>query len=179
MKHELKCWPEYFQAVKSGIKPFELRKDDRGYAVGDILHLREYDPETEQYTGDEIDKIVTYILPTKLFGAIGEGAKYVIMGIPAPVWTPCSKGLPTEDGEYLVTYMYYGTPLVDKRTYRSGIWVRTKNVIAWMPSRNRPEPYNPDHIRDTTKKVGSNDVSKWPDWKKRAALGNYEVGKEE
>lgn len=44
MKHELKCWPEHFQAVRSGHKTVELRKDDRLFASGDALHLREYDP---------------------------------------------------------------------------------------------------------------------------------------
>ena len=95
MIHDLKCWPEYFKAVKSGIKPFEYRKDDRGYAVGDTLHLREYDPETEQYTGDEIDKTVTYILPTRKFAKCGDGANFVIMGLAPRDWTPCAEGLPT------------------------------------------------------------------------------------
>lgn len=26
MEHELKTWPEYFKAVKSGIKTFEVRR---------------------------------------------------------------------------------------------------------------------------------------------------------
>jgi hypothetical protein len=44
--HELKAWPEPFAGVLSGEKPFEWRKDDRTppYAVGDILHLREFAP---------------------------------------------------------------------------------------------------------------------------------------
>ena len=62
MKHELKCWPEYFQAVKSEAKPFEIRKWDRSYAVGDILYLLEYDPIKQDYTGDSVNREVTYIL---------------------------------------------------------------------------------------------------------------------
>lgn len=42
--HELKILPEYFEKVLDGSKTFELRKDDRGFNVGDILILREYIP---------------------------------------------------------------------------------------------------------------------------------------
>lgn len=45
--HELKTWPEPFAALKDGSKRFELRRDDRGYAVGDLLVLREWDPALE------------------------------------------------------------------------------------------------------------------------------------
>ncbi len=59
--HELKTWPTYFQATLDGVKTFELRKDDRGFAVGDILHLREYNMETHSYTGREFWVRVRYI----------------------------------------------------------------------------------------------------------------------
>ena len=42
--HNLKCWPEPFAAVANGIKTFEVRRDDRPYAVGDTLILREWCP---------------------------------------------------------------------------------------------------------------------------------------
>lgn len=100
--HELKAHPEPFQAVKSGVKTWEFRKDDRGFQVGDTLLLREWDP-TERtgckygaicttgcmipqdcdyeapigYTGDELRVTVTYILRSG-FG-IPEG--YCIMSI--------------------------------------------------------------------------------------------------
>ena len=164
MIHDIKCWPEYFQAVKSGIKPFELRKDDRGYAVGDILHLREFDPDTATYTGDDIDKAVTYVLPTKLFGALGEGAKYAIMGLsPHPDWTPCADGLPTNPNVACSLTVYnddiFGEPQIVLlpwyAAYNSEIkqWVTAdgveveEEVLAWMPC---PEHYRAD---DTTGKV--------------------------
>jgi len=59
MIHNLKIWPEYFEAVKSGIKTFEARVNDRGYRVDDILHLREW---SGQYTGREVKVKVTYTL---------------------------------------------------------------------------------------------------------------------
>lgn len=40
--HELKILPEYFDAVISGRKRFEIRKNDRDYKVGDQLILKEW-----------------------------------------------------------------------------------------------------------------------------------------
>jgi hypothetical protein len=45
MVHELKCWPGPFRAIWQGDKTFEIRKDDRGFAVGDELVLRFFDPD--------------------------------------------------------------------------------------------------------------------------------------
>lgn len=37
--HDLKLSDKYFNDVKNGIKTFEIRNNDRGYQVGDILVL--------------------------------------------------------------------------------------------------------------------------------------------
>ena len=60
--HELKCWPEPFSALIAGDKTFEYRKNDRGFLLGDILYLREWEPERMEYTGREARYVVTYIL---------------------------------------------------------------------------------------------------------------------
>jgi hypothetical protein len=43
-QHELKTWPEYFEALREGKKTFEIRENDRGFETGDILILKEFDP---------------------------------------------------------------------------------------------------------------------------------------
>jgi hypothetical protein len=48
--HELKTWPEPFRKVVKGDKRYEIRKNDRGFAVNDILWLREWDPAVQEYT---------------------------------------------------------------------------------------------------------------------------------
>lgn len=60
--HELKIWPEYYNAILDGRKKFELRKADRPYKVGDTLLLKEYDPLWEKYTERECLVSITYIL---------------------------------------------------------------------------------------------------------------------
>ena len=62
MKHELKIWPAYFEAVLSGNKTFEYRYNDRAFSVGDVLLLREYNTYKKEYSGREIEVTVTYIL---------------------------------------------------------------------------------------------------------------------
>jgi len=68
MKHDLKTWPKYFDAVWNRSKTFELRKNDRNYKVGDILCLREYDNEVNEYSGRELLMGVAYILEGGVFG---------------------------------------------------------------------------------------------------------------
>ena len=58
---EKKIWPEYFEAVVSGKKKFELRLNDFDIAEGDTLLLKEWDPKTKKYTGRQIEKRVSYV----------------------------------------------------------------------------------------------------------------------
>lgn len=65
MRHEKKVWPKYFEKILSGEKSFELRLADWACEEGDTLVLREWDPETKEYTGRELEKKVTYVVRTK------------------------------------------------------------------------------------------------------------------
>ncbi len=59
--HDLKCWPDAFDAMERGDKVHEFRKDDRGFAVGDRLRLRRFDPTSGEFTGAELVRVVTYV----------------------------------------------------------------------------------------------------------------------
>lgn len=60
--HKLKTWPRYFRAVKDERKPFELRKADRDFQVGDYLCLVEFDPDTDMLSGAYVYRRITYML---------------------------------------------------------------------------------------------------------------------
>jgi ASC-1-like (ASCH) protein len=75
-RHELRILPQYFDAVNKGNKTFEVRKNDRKFAVGDQLILNEWDPE-KGYTGCLVTKRVSYILNDQLYLRDG----YVVLGL--------------------------------------------------------------------------------------------------
>jgi hypothetical protein len=59
--HTLKCWPEFFEAIRDGRKRHDLRRHDRVYEVGQIIELREYDPHAYYYTGRSQRARITYM----------------------------------------------------------------------------------------------------------------------
>lgn len=100
MRHELKTWPIFYNAILDGTKTFECRKNDRDFKVGDTLVLKEFDPEapvytsncksgncrpprktgmtTPKYTGRQITKQVSFVLKGEEFG-IKDG--FAVMGL--------------------------------------------------------------------------------------------------
>lgn len=74
--HDLKVLPELFNSIEDGTKPFEVRKNDRNFRVGDYLCLREW--VDIAYTGRYVYVEVIFILQGGQFG-IEPG--YVVMGI--------------------------------------------------------------------------------------------------
>lgn len=80
MNHELKCFPQYFCALKSGVKRFELRKNDRDFQVGDKLIIREYRrPENGVLTGRKLQRTIQYITKDAIHLGLMEG--YCILGL--------------------------------------------------------------------------------------------------
>lgn len=75
MAHYLKCWPGFFKAVKEGHKPFEIRKKDRDFRVGDFLVLQEFFPHDGTYSGDEVTRTITYMTDWE------QKDGYVVLGI--------------------------------------------------------------------------------------------------
>ena len=73
--HEIKISPVFFKDVSIGIKPFELRVNDRNYQVGDCLVLEEFNGK---YTGNETIKIVTYML---IGGQYGIDKNWCVLGL--------------------------------------------------------------------------------------------------
>lgn len=55
----------YFQKIVDGKKTYELRLADWECQEGDILVLKEWDPDSKEYTGRVIEKEVTYVEKTK------------------------------------------------------------------------------------------------------------------
>jgi len=74
--HELKIKSKFYRDILHGIKTFEVRKNDRGFKLGDFLALNEIDDEG-QYTGCSVLVKVIYILDDEEY--VKEGM--VILGI--------------------------------------------------------------------------------------------------
>lgn len=81
MVHELKTWISYFKMVQSGEKPFELRLNDRGFLTGHELLLREYDPQTQTYTGQTLRRKITIVLEGSEAEAFGLKPGHCILGL--------------------------------------------------------------------------------------------------
>ncbi|ECY4196891.1 DUF3850 domain-containing protein [Salmonella enterica subsp. enterica serovar Ball] len=59
--HTIKIAPKYLDAVITGQKKAELRRNDRNYKVGDVLSLKEW--KHGKYTGREWSAVITHVLP--------------------------------------------------------------------------------------------------------------------
>ena len=78
--HYLKLQAEYFDAVKNGIKTFEIRRNDRDFRLGDTLDLMCFNGEKLVFSRPNLIVYVTYILTHEQFpDGVPEG--YVVMGI--------------------------------------------------------------------------------------------------
>ncbi len=92
MIHQLKQASIYFEDVISGKKPFEVRKNDRNFKVGDYLALNELTPHECNDKGEHLETgrsalfRVTYVLDDPEYCKEG----YVVLVI-----QPCNVSLST------------------------------------------------------------------------------------
>jgi ASC-1-like (ASCH) protein len=82
--HNLKLNDKYFDAVANGIKTFEIRKNDRGFRVGDTLYLTRVNDDGNPIRSDTIQmkvevKVVYIITHDEFPDGINDG--YCILGI--------------------------------------------------------------------------------------------------
>jgi len=78
-----KTWIKEFNLIESGKKKFDLRLANFDIQEGDTLILEEWNPETKEYTGRTIEKMVNFVFKFNLddFGQkeqIDEKGLYVI-----------------------------------------------------------------------------------------------------
>lgn len=80
--HELKVLERFFPSLVDMSKPFEIRKNDRGFERGDycLFHeiLQHSDGEV-LYTGHTCIRAVSFVLTHKMWEAVPEG--FVILGL--------------------------------------------------------------------------------------------------
>lgn len=84
--HELKCDPVPFVYSSAGLKPFEIRKNDRDFKTHDVIVLNEtvYSAVDMangfplQYTGNSLRYMITSV-----FDGYGLGEGFVVLGLMA------------------------------------------------------------------------------------------------
>ena len=112
--HELKCWPEPFAAMKAGTKTAEFRLNDRGFKVGDVLRLMEFE-QCVGLTGDFIERRITHILDA----GFGMPEHYVMLSL----------------AEAEVTRRLEGKAPVDERAEFEAWYPKTDR--GYYPAKNR------------------------------------------
>lgn len=77
--HQLKVHPQFWPSIKDGSKPFEVRRNDRHFRVGDACVLQEWSPEHGYMQSGEEVRIITYMLRNEDF-PLGVPVGYVVLG---------------------------------------------------------------------------------------------------
>lgn len=86
--HKVKSWPDLFASLISGDRQFDLRRNDRGYKVGDLIVFQEYDDRKRVFTGMELSRRITYVMDGVGVGSIeplrGLQHGFVILSLGSP-----------------------------------------------------------------------------------------------
>ena len=88
MIHELKIQKQWADAKLAGEKPFEIRKNDRGFQKGDTVHYTVVDPKTGEHWGSDEEDIG---------GGYSRGARH-----------------PLEKCDFIITYVREGADGLEK-----------------------------------------------------------------
>lgn len=86
--HVLNTLPHYYDAVASGAKTFEIRRNDRGFQTGDVIELvrmrNETDRNAKSFDRSRIRKRITYMFagdPALGLDLGGIRGGYVVLGL--------------------------------------------------------------------------------------------------
>lgn len=60
--HFVKQWPEYHERTLKGLKPWEIRLNDRSFEPGDQVVQEEWNPTTQAYTGSWVQGTITFLM---------------------------------------------------------------------------------------------------------------------
>lgn len=63
--HTVKSWSMFYCDIIAGTRTSDIRLNDRRYAVGDFMLLREFDPVKQLYTGRSETVLITYLQNSK------------------------------------------------------------------------------------------------------------------
>ena len=77
MTHRLKTAAKFYEAVRTGKKKFEIRKNDRDFQVGDLVVLEEID-KNGLYTQRNLSRRICYMT------AFHQQEGYVVFGMCGP-----------------------------------------------------------------------------------------------
>lgn len=133
MKHILKTDPAVFQAVADGAKTYEIRLNDRGFAVGDELLLRETTHTGAEialgaaleYTGREITKHIGHVL-----GGYGLQDGWVILSFAERTTAPVSL---TDEKiiQRFESHINTGPDCFDLQDGDSAYWVKQSEMVKF------------------------------------------------
>ena len=80
--HDIKAFPPIFNAVASGDKTFEVRRDTNHFEAGEVLRMREWEYKgggEGEYSGRELMMEITYVQRGKFNNPVADG--FCIMAI--------------------------------------------------------------------------------------------------
>lgn len=146
--HVVKSWTMFFSGIIDGSRTSDIRFNDRRYAVGDTMLLREFDPVKGAYTGREQPVVITYLQQNKSnpcaisHEAIQDG--YVVLSI--RLVQEASKDALQATANTLRTLFGCAAPTLTDAQWRSAastVLRNARDTVAPQPWPLPPAPFNP------------------------------------